>query len=562
MFYCREVGRFKPSSLQGIVINPLDRTRPSTPAARASIQTLPFSNKERTLESRPLVEADRNVQLSDIVKEVKKGLQEALAQQSQDEKWLPHPTRIKSKAKKQRASKKVIEDTEQLDIDTRKLNSKGEGKLKSKHNKPDLSLKDNIVVMISTEQNTDNLEERVTLPKEMANLPDLTETNKTSNPQTLVRTRKRIIVDKNNSSVTDEKYRRSLWDKLIKKRNIHKARHEESPRVLKLTPNDFLSPPENPSQTFEELHHDNNGRAHEPLISKSQNGKFVINSTLNELHPHLSFINHKSKAFTLHSNNANTNDNGDIEKDVKEVSPRNSKRHQQSVIQTATSTTAGHKKDGLNDSLPKTTGSSHYPLNNQSQHVTSEQIKLMRETEDIFSLDKLQCSKCVDLEHGYQRKTVSHLQHKEGYASTSNKIDNIYARKLRKQFKYENFLRQQRVVRMLFLIFIMMVIGWCPISINFIIDKANAFPSIYYVAFTILAWTNSWVNIFVYAWLNEQFRSAYVNLLHGKINIPLAQKETVTIEMSKVLANYFHKRIVKPNFASLRWNKVLNCSKI
>lgn len=98
---------------------------------------------------------------------------------------------------------------------------------------------------------------------------------------------------------------------------------------------------------------------------------------------------------------------------------------------------------------------------------------------------------------------------------TKNKLDIYLLKKLRADLKIGQLEKQKRAIRMLLLIFVIIVLCWCPIAINFIVDKNNELPSLIYVLFMILAWSNSSVNIFVYAGMNKQFRSAYENLLHG-----------------------------------------------
>lgn len=156
-------------------------------------------------------------------------------------------------------------------------------------------------------------------------------------------------------------------------------------------------------------------------------------------------------------------------------------------------------------------------LNKKSSHslLTSFTPKTPAEKEDFIT-----CSK--DNEDWQRGSLSSFFQSKVGPAKSyrasdlaSYKLDVLLAQKLRNQFKRDNLDVLRKVIRMLFLIFLIIVVCWCPIAINFIIDKANRFPSIYYVAFTILAWTNSCVNIFVYAGLNEEFRTAYQNLFNS-----------------------------------------------
>lgn len=81
------------------------------------------------------------------------------------------------------------------------------------------------------------------------------------------------------------------------------------------------------------------------------------------------------------------------------------------------------------------------------------------------------------------------------------------------QLKLDAARKQRRVVFMLLLIFVIIVCCWCPIAIIHVLDIHNQYPSIYYVAFTILAWTNSCVNIFIYACMNPRFAVAYKALL-------------------------------------------------
>lgn len=76
--------------------------------------------------------------------------------------------------------------------------------------------------------------------------------------------------------------------------------------------------------------------------------------------------------------------------------------------------------------------------------------------------------------------------------------------------------KQRAAIRMLLLIFLIIVFCWSPIALNFILDRDNELPSIMYVLFMILAWTNSAVNIFVYAGMNKQFKQAYGHLFGWK----------------------------------------------
>ena len=73
--------------------------------------------------------------------------------------------------------------------------------------------------------------------------------------------------------------------------------------------------------------------------------------------------------------------------------------------------------------------------------------------------------------------------------------------------------RHKRTVLMLFIVFLNIVICWSPISISFIADGQSLMPSIVYVTFTILAWSSSCANIFIYATMNLTFRRAYIQLL-------------------------------------------------
>lgn len=96
---------------------------------------------------------------------------------------------------------------------------------------------------------------------------------------------------------------------------------------------------------------------------------------------------------------------------------------------------------------------------------------------------------------------------------TPQSQDKQLIKQLLLQFKKDAVKRQKRAVLMLLCIFMIICLCWCPIAINFMIDKPNQFPSILYVLFTILAWTNSCVNIIVYACMNPRFLNAYKALL-------------------------------------------------
>lgn len=78
--------------------------------------------------------------------------------------------------------------------------------------------------------------------------------------------------------------------------------------------------------------------------------------------------------------------------------------------------------------------------------------------------------------------------------------------------------RHKRTVLMLFIVFLNIVICWSPISIAFIADVESLMPSIVYVSFTILAWSSSCANIFIYATMNLTFRRAYIQLLTRPCN--------------------------------------------
>ena len=118
------------------------------------------------------------------------------------------------------------------------------------------------------------------------------------------------------------------------------------------------------------------------------------------------------------------------------------------------------------------------------------------------------------------------------------KFNLLLAKKLRLQFKLENVQYHSRIILMLFCIFLIIIFCWCPIAINFIVGEIITVPSIVYVCFTVLAWTNSCVNVFIYAGLNVEFRQAYVNLLQGKRLEPSKHTEILSPAMIKLIQEY------------------------
>lgn len=139
------------------------------------------------------------------------------------------------------------------------------------------------------------------------------------------------------------------------------------------------------------------------------------------------------------------------------------------------------------------------------------------------------------------------LQQNNSATESSNtseevKFDRILARRLRGQFQIENIDKQRTASLMLFTIFIIIVISWSPIAINFVIDPGNEIPSIVYVAFTILAWTNSCINIFVYAGMSRKFRDAYWRLFHGRaLDAEKYSKQRPSVKMNQIIAAHLQK---------------------
>lgn len=96
---------------------------------------------------------------------------------------------------------------------------------------------------------------------------------------------------------------------------------------------------------------------------------------------------------------------------------------------------------------------------------------------------------------------------------SESKLDCRLVKHMLWEFKADATRKQKRAILMLLLIFMIIICCWLPVTINFMIDKDNKFPSIFSVVFVVLAWTNSCVNIFVYGCMNRRFYVAYKALL-------------------------------------------------
>lgn len=115
-----------------------------------------------------------------------------------------------------------------------------------------------------------------------------------------------------------------------------------------------------------------------------------------------------------------------------------------------------------------------------------------------------------------------HEEYSDLNANSQERIRlNVYITLSKKDGEKRNQMQQQKkLVHMLFVVFIVIVVCWCPIAVNFMIDKGGQFPSIAYVSFMILAWSNSAVNIFIYGGMSNKFRNAYKNLFRLMLRQP------------------------------------------
>ena len=144
-----------------------------------------------------------------------------------------------------------------------------------------------------------------------------------------------------------------------------------------------------------------------------------------------------------------------------------------------------------------------------------------------------------DNERNELQTISSCLQANNSANNEETKFDYRLARKLRRQFKLENVQQHYKAILMSFCIFLIIVLCWCPIAINFIIGEFFEVPSLAYVCFTVLAWTNSCVNIFIYAGLNIRFRKAYMFLILGRRSRHTRQQEKLSPAMAMIIRNHY-----------------------
>ena len=141
---------------------------------------------------------------------------------------------------------------------------------------------------------------------------------------------------------------------------------------------------------------------------------------------------------------------------------------------------------------------------------------------DINSNTDLSLVGLAEMEHGRGKDSSRALSQlwsllqRNNSASSNPILTRSMVAEMVNKLKLDAAIKQRKVVLMLLLVFVIIVCCWCPIAIIHVIDVYNQYPSIYYVAFTVLAWSNSCVNIIIYACMNPRFAGAYKALLHCK----------------------------------------------
>nr|XP_006814568.1 PREDICTED: 5-hydroxytryptamine receptor 4-like [Saccoglossus kowalevskii] len=103
---------------------------------------------------------------------------------------------------------------------------------------------------------------------------------------------------------------------------------------------------------------------------------------------------------------------------------------------------------------------------------------------------------------------------KESHTRIEASMDIDNAGDERRRFKARKRRDEElRLLKQLCIVFGIFCISWLPFSIVYIADQYSTLPYSLHFAVTTVAWSNSSLNPFLYAWMNKRFRRAYGNIL-------------------------------------------------
>ena len=77
---------------------------------------------------------------------------------------------------------------------------------------------------------------------------------------------------------------------------------------------------------------------------------------------------------------------------------------------------------------------------------------------------------------------------------------------------------QSRRILGLIMIFTFFMVCWLPIAVTFTIDYRQQLPGLVYVLLISIAWINSCINVFLYAFTNQLYRHAFKCILTCKFS--------------------------------------------